>query len=183
MEPVYLVTNVHRSGSSMLMHALAAGGLTPVYDIFSDEMNRTLTDYVPNPNGFYQYAGNVDSSFYVANKGKLIKCARTELLNLPPGNYKIAFIRRNPVEIRRSMAKWTPYSTWGNCEAATYLYEEYTNALVDYLQTRGDCEVTVLDYNALLEDSTKELSKLSTWPIDTAKAANVVDPSLYRNKY
>ena len=69
MEPVYIVTSLHRSGSSMTMRCLEAGGLTPVHNPVAILLNQVLHDYIPNPNGFYQYGKPITKDFYENNKG------------------------------------------------------------------------------------------------------------------
>ena len=57
---LYVVSGFKRTGTSMMMHALIAGGLDGVYS----EQRQHITDkipegeYNPNPNGFYEYVGD-----------------------------------------------------------------------------------------------------------------------------
>lgn len=185
MEPVYLISNIHRSGSSMMMHCLSNGGLTPVFNKLSDKMNFFPSfNYIPNPNGFYQYTGNVDETFYEKFKNKLIKCPIRKLINLPDGYYKLLFIKRNPQEIRLSMHKWTPYKTWGPNETLTYFYEEYINALIEKLNDRGDFEIITLEYLDIIKSPLNEFIKLVevNWPINPIECSKHVDSQLHRLK-
>jgi hypothetical protein len=183
--PVYLVSNVHRSGSSMTMRCLKEGGLNVIYDGDSDEMNQTSSfDYIPNPNGFYQFNDIIDSNFYEQYKGSAIKCPIRELLKLPKGYYKLLFLKRDPKEIRMSMAKWTPYQSWGADEGLTYLYDSYISLLLGELAKRGDFEITVMEYAKIVKSPSTEFKKLKKtgWPIDYKKCASMVDPELHRFK-
>lgn len=184
MDTVYLVSSVHRSGSSMAMRCLEAAGLTAVYDPQADIMNNTLGDYVPNPNGFYQFSGPITPTFFSDYSGKLLKCYIKDLPKLPQGNYKLLLLKRNPAEIRASMSRWTPFSSWGEDEAVTYLYDFYMDELVRQLTERGDFDITILYYADIVKDPTTEFNKLfaASWPIDVSKAAELVDPSLHRLK-
>lgn len=178
---IYLVSNVHRSGSSMLMRCLEAGGLTPVFNKQADSMNKSAPlGYIPNPNGFYQFTNIISNRFIHLYENKLIKCPIRYLLKLPEGEYKLAFIKRNPKEIRASMKKWTPYQSWGKDEVLTYLYNEYVDEVLFQISKRKDIDITVLNYFDIVIDPVGELSKLSFWNIDVNKAALVVDESLYR---
>ena len=184
MEPLYIVSNIHRSGSSMLMRCLEAGGLNPVFDPLSDTTLNLNKGYIPNPNGFYQFNGQVTTAFYDLYKGRLIKCPIDKMLKLPPGNYKVIITYRDPQEIRMSMAQWTPFQSWGEHEAITYLYDEFITTFISELEKRGDMDVTIINYNNILEDPKKEFDKLvaKNWPIDISKMIEKVDFNLYRNK-
>ncbi len=184
MEPLYLVSSVHRSGSSMLMRLLKEGGLDPIYNPASDSMNNIIGDYTPNPNGFFQFTSQIDETFYELYKGKLIKCPIRELLNLPEGNYKVVINQRNPEEIRMSMRKWTPYQDWGKDEILTYLYEEFMNTLISKLQEREDINLTILSYNKIVDNPEEQFQKLvdNGWPLDISLMTKDLYPELYRNK-
>lgn len=181
---VYLVVNNHRSGSSMLMRCLEAGGLGPVYDKLSDSMNHSApSDYVPNPNGFYQFTGEINSAFYHLYEGRLIKCPIREVLNLPSGEYKVILLSRDPEEVRASMARWTPYASWGQSETLTYFQDEYLDALKSKLLERGDMDTIEIKYRDIVNDSIGVFSYIqaSGWPIEPSLCAEMVDSSLYRN--
>ena len=180
---IYLVSNIHRSGSSMLMRCLKAGGLTLVYDKQADSMNKSAPlDYIPNPNGFYQFTNIITEKFNKLYEGKLIKCPIRDLLRLPKGEYKLLFIKRNPKEIRASMGRWQPYRSWGRDEVLTYFYEEYLEVFFESLKERGDFDITILNYADIVANPIKEFNKLN-WGLNIKKMASMVDPELYRLKF
>lgn len=182
---VYLVVNMHRSGSSMLMRCLEAGGLDPVYDKFNDILEyHTPLDYLPNPNGFYQFDGPFDDAFYNLHIGKLIKCPIKNISKLPKGNYKVIILRRNPEEIRASMARWTPFVSWGAQEVMTYFYEEYLSALKSILEVRGDMSIVEIEYKNIIKNPINVFEWLQSqgWPINPNLCAEKVDNTLYRNR-
>lgn len=184
MKPVYLIVNIHRSGSSMLMRCLEAGGLKAVFDKSSDSMNHSAPkDYIPNPNGFYQFNGEINPLFYEMNKGKLIKFPIREISKLPQGEYKIILLKRNPKEIRASMAKWTPFQSWGNDEAVTYIYNKYMNGIKTILEQRNDVDLIEVNYKDIVNSplETFEYIRDSGWGINSELCAEKVDSSLYRN--
>jgi hypothetical protein len=180
---IYLVSNIHRSGSSMLMRCLEAGGLSVSYDKESDTMNEYApSDYIPNPNGFYQFTNEITDQFVNLYDGKAIKCPIRDLLKLPKGEYKLVLLKRNPKEIRASMEKWTPYHSWGKDEVITYFYAEYFADLITQLTARGDMDITVLNYKNIVSDPVAEFTKISHWGVDINSMAAKVDESLYRLK-
>lgn len=169
----------------MLMRCLEAGGLTPVYDKLSDTMNHSApSDYIPNPNGFYQFTGQINPSFYEQYKSNLIKYPIKSITNLPIGNYKVILLLRDPKEIRKSMDKWTPYSSWGMDEAITYIYDKFINEVKKYLIKRKDVELLILNYKDIVNSPLESFTVIQSagWPIDINKCVSNVDASLYRNK-
>jgi len=181
---VYLVVNIHRSGSSMMMRCLEAGGLTPVYDKAADAMNHSApSDYVPNPNGFYQFNGAITPAFSNRYDGKLIKFPISKLKELPQGEYKVILLKRAAKEIRMSMAKWTPFSSWGGQEAITYIQVKYLNAAKKILSEKG-AEVIEVNYRDIVKNPLAAFQIISDagWPINPALCAEKVDAYLHRNK-
>lgn len=183
-DTLYLVINVHRSGSSMMMCCLEAGGLVAVYDKTQDAMNHSApTDYVPNPNGFYQFNQEVTPAFYEQYKGNLVKYPVRKINNLPPGNYKVILLHRNPEEIRTSMSKWTPFESWGNNETLTYFYDLFMSTVKSILSKRNDVKLLEVNYRDIINSpsATFEAIKNFGFPIDVNKCVLKVDSSLYRN--
>jgi hypothetical protein len=166
----------------MMMRCLEAAGLDVAYDKESDGLNVLHPDgYIPNPNGFYQFTEPIGNDFYEKHNGKAIKCPIRELTKLPKGDYKLIFIKRNPKEIRASMAKWQPHKSWGKDETLTYFYDEYLESLFDELRKRADIELTILNYVDVIAAPVKEFSKLN-WGLDVQTMAGMVQPELYRLK-
>lgn len=181
---VYLVVNIHRSGSSMMMRCLEAGGLTPVYDKKADVMNHSAPkDYIPNPNGFYQFTGEITPAFGRIYAGKAIKFPLRKLKDLPTGEYKVILLKRAAKEIRMSMAKWTPFDSWGGQEAITYVQVKYLNAAKKILAEKG-AKIIEVNYKDIVKNPLAEFERInaSGWPINAALCAEMVDASLHRNK-
>jgi hypothetical protein len=183
-DTLYLVVNVHRSGSSMMMRCLEAGGLVAVYDKTQDVMNHSApTDYVPNPNGFYQFAQEVTPSFYQQYKGRLVKYPIREINKLPVGKYKVILLHRNPEEIRASMARWTPFNSWGGAETVTYFYDQFMAAAKEMLLKRNDVELLEVNYRDIVNSPSATFGAIKKFgfPIDVNECVLKVDISLYRN--
>ena len=177
---VYLVTSFHRSGSSMMMRCLEAGGMQAVYDDAQDFMNVTheRDGYQPNPNGFYAMSGNEFKrpDFAQEYDGMLVKIPAGDAFMLPPGDYRILFMWREPVEILKSMATFTPFNTF-TYESVIHFYDQAVTAFV----ARTGAEI--VRYSDVLNDPFSTFAALTSdgWPIDAAKAATCVDPALYRS--
>lgn len=165
----------------MMMRCLIEGGLDGIYDtnidntIFQD-------DYHPNPNGFYQ--NTVDEKDILEYENKLTKFPYRSLLLLPEANYKVLFIKRNPIEIYNSMISFTPFQSWGKDMVVLEFYEEIIGFILSELKKRSDIDLIVLNYSDIVKDPINSFKKLSDngWPIDIYKCADLVDDSLYRLK-
>jgi hypothetical protein len=167
----------------MMMRCLEAGGLSPIYDKGADVMNHSAPlDYVPNPNGFYQFTNEITPDFVQLYDGMLVKCPIRKLLWLPLGDYKLVIMKRDPIEIRASMSKWTPYQSWGKDEVITHTYDLFIDSLIVELTKRGDMDVTILNYADIVTNPIVEFTKLISWGVDVPAMAALVQPELYRLK-
>jgi hypothetical protein len=188
-EPVYIVSSFHRSGSSMMMRCLEAGGLEAVYDASLDRLWNHIggsEDYKPNPNGFYHIEDRQTDwpTFYKDHAGKLIKVPRAGLSWCVAGRYKLIFMVRDPREIQASMHKFSPNQSWGQMESNLYFYDMIKKATLDELRARGDFEILEVQYKDVVANPTEAFENIKAFgfPIEVQKAAEMVDPSLYRLK-
>jgi hypothetical protein len=182
---IYLVSSLHRSGSSMMMRCLNVGGLDAVWDSGQDNLNIAYGQggYIPNPNGFYalDYAEFKRPDFVAEYDGKLVKCPWQMLHTLPVHAYRLVFMLREPKEIQASMQRFTPGRVWGE-EIMTWLYAETVGAILRRLNARGDYAIRQMQYAQVVANPLVEFGKLKAadWPIDAAKAAAMVQPELKR---
>ncbi|MDP8980777.1 MAG: sulfotransferase [Acidobacteriota bacterium] len=94
---VTVVTGMPRSGTSLMMQMLAAGGLTAVTD------NRRAPD-VHNPRGYFEYEPvtrmSRDTSWMADARGKAVKIIYRLLPHLPPDfEYRAVFMERDLGEV------------------------------------------------------------------------------------
>ena len=186
-DTTYIVSWHPRSGTSMMMKALIAGGLEGE---FSRERNRQKTqrkkpEYEANPGGFYELAKRVQMQprFPELFEGKLIKVLFRGLGNLYPGNYKVVYMLRNPEEISASMEKvgMRPRRLgWSRPE-------DYFDVMQHYLtvaDNRKDMEIIQMWYSDVIDDPIKAFGKVKAFgiPVDVRLASKVVTSNLYRNR-
>lgn len=179
---IYLVGGFMRSGTSMMMRCLEAGGLEAVYSTERDAENeaRWADDkYHPNEGGFcelraYEYR---DPGLLDRCEGKLVKCLRRGPLRLPEGRqYSIIIMRRDGEEIRQSaqaiFSADLPRS-----------YGDEANRLIDgvaaELRKRPNWHVQQVKYRDVVE-CPRLVFRALDWPIDADRAAAVVRPELCR---
>lgn len=180
---VYIISNVPRSGSSMMMRCLEGGGMDVAYDQSQEYLNvKFNSNYVPNPNGFYALAADFDNPDFAAiYSGKTLKFPIQKLLNLPVANYKLLFMKRAPEDIEASMAAFMPFMPIGRPRAMVEFYDLYVDALLDELTERSDISITILNYSDVVNDPETAFATLVTngWPItDVSSAISLVDGSL-----
>ena len=179
---IYVVSGFMRSGTSMMMQALEAGGLEAAFAPQRDEMNQQFGDehYQPNPGGFYEMTRQeyLEYGFPRKHEGKLLKCLWGGLPRFVVGSYLVAFMLRDPEEIRQS------FEAFFNRPAPPFLedYQERMRDGIDQLRNRKDTEVAVLEYREVVDKPRETFEKLKNagWPINVDRATGVIQPDLCR---
>ena len=187
-DPIIVVSGLPRSGTSMAMKMLEAGGLTMVVDGI-----RTADE--DNPKGYYEDErvkdlGDMDDkSWLAASKGKAIKVISYLLKDLPPiYNYKILFMRRHVHEVLASQAKMLERrgeTSETSDERMIELYEDHLWKVNRLLKREHHLDVIDVNYRAVLEDPRPQAERIREFlglPLDVDKMAGVVDKNLYRNR-
>ena len=105
---LYVVSGFMRTGTSMMMKALEAGGLDAEYKQSREEMKSRFADeyYDPNIGGLYELERNDYKSrgFPKQYAGKLIKALNMAIpqMDVMPGGIRAVYMRRDTEEIRQS---------------------------------------------------------------------------------
>ena len=171
-EPVYVVSGLPRSGTSMLMNMLAAGGLP----VLSDAQREADDD---NPRGYFEHEriknleGETDKSWLRESRGKAIKVISHLLRELPNDNYYfVIFIRRDLREVVASQNIMLERRGEDNPVADDKAINHYLRLMeVNYAETvENPCKVA-LRINDFLNHS-----------LDIDKMVGVIDGKLYRNR-
>lgn len=184
---VTVVSGLPRSGTSLMMAMLEAGGIPALTDGVrsADEDNRK---------GYYEYepvkALRRDASWVGRARGKAVKVIHALLDALPEGiEYRVVFMRRDLAEVVASQGVMLARSgrKGGRITEAQLrdLYErEYAKA-ERWLESRPNMRVLFVDYNELVRDPESGASRIARFfgkPLDAQAMARVVDPSLYRQR-
>lgn len=183
---IYIVSGYMRTGTSMMMDALSAGGLDAAKNPNRDKLNQFYGDdfYKPNPNGFYELSRQeyLQPNFPTTYDGKLLKLLHGGLPFMTPHQYRIVFMRRNPEEIRQSYDAFFG----GINTRVKHVVENYKRVMDDVinrLRNRKDIHsLAIFEYREVVDNPKPHFEKLvqTGWPIDVEKAAGVVDESLCR---
>lgn len=187
-EPIIVVSGLPRSGTSMLMKMLEAGGMPLMMDGI-----RTADE--DNPKGYFEHervkhlANERDKSWLAEARGKAIKIISHLLQELPPtNNYKILLIRRDLREVLASQSKMlarrgqTPAT---EDERMLRLYENDARRVSDLMSHARHFEILELRYHEVLADGVSQAGRINEFlcgALDVAKMASVVDQQLYRNR-
>ena len=187
-EPVVVVSGLPRSGTSMVMKMLDAGGLPLVID------NLRAADE-DNPKGYYELervknlADEKDKAYLREAKGKGVKVISFLLKSLPDDlNYKVLFIRRNIQEVLASQKKMLARRDEPDETPAERMRELFQDDLwraTYLLKSKPQFEVLELEYSSILARPMEEVRRVNHFlggRLDVEAMAAVVDPQLYRNR-
>jgi hypothetical protein len=186
-KPIVVVSGLPRSGTSMAMKMLEAGGLTVVTDGL-----RTADE--DNPKGYYEdervkdlYQPG-DKSWLREARGRVIKIISFLLKSLPAdNNYKVLFMHRNLREIVASQNKMLARRGESNDtsdDGAVALLEEQVRDARFFLR-RPQFEVLELNYRETLDGPRPLALRMAEFvgeALDVEKMTQVVDRQLYRNR-
>jgi hypothetical protein len=186
-DAIIIVSGLPRSGTSMMMRMLEAGGV----EIVTDHMRQADED---NPQGYFEFepAKKVkdDASFLDDMHGRAVKIISMLLYDLPATkHYKIIFMRRNLKEVLRSQRLMLqrnakdPQET--SDEAMERIFEHHLSEITQWLRTQKNMQVLYVDYHDVLHAalaSAREVNRFLGARLDVHKMAAAVEPSLYRNR-
>ena len=186
-DPIIIVSGLPRSGTSMAMKMLDAGGVSLVEDSI-----RTADE--DNPKGYYEdervkdLAQMDDKSWLRGARGKGIKIISHLLKELPPDhNYKVLFIRRHLDEVLASQAKMLERRGEDPGTDDSTMRELFEGDLwrAQYLLKRGvHFDWIELQHREFLDNPQGQATKIRDFlgmDLDVAAMAAVVDRSLHRN--
>ncbi len=186
-EEIIIVSGLPRSGTSMMMQMLDAGGL----GIMTDNVREADTD---NPLGYYEFETvkkiAENSSWLNDSKGKVVKMISPLLSNLPPDyRYKVIFMIRDLQEILISQAKMVERRGSEGAELSDEkmmdLYDRHISGTKDWLAKNSSTDVIYVKYSDVINDPQNVAERVTQFldlPLKTDQMPTVVDSSLYRSK-
>lgn len=186
MEPIIVVSGLPRSGTSLMMRILRAGGV----DIVTDDIREANID---NPKGYFEYERiktlPEDNSWVKELSGRAVKVISFLLRYLPADlEYRVIFMRRNLEEVLKSQHTMLvhrgkePDDDDGEMMTEFAEHLEKTFAL---LEERPNMKALFVDYSCIIDNPKRcirELCEFIGRDLDEAACARVVDPELYRNR-
>ncbi len=188
-EPVIVVSGLPRSGTSMMMQMLEAGGL-PIY---TDKQRQPDES---NPKGYYEHE-NVkrlmrDASWIKETPGKVVKII-AQLLPYVPARYvyKVIFMDRALEEVVRSQHAMLVRSGSKRVKADVYPYhletqfQKHLDRIRKWEKQRANIDVLWVAHKETLENPIETAQKVPQFlgsELDVLKMAASVDTALYRTK-
>ena len=191
-DSVNIVSGLPRSGTSMMMKMLEAGGVEPLIDYV-----RTADE--DNPKGYYEFEKvkqiREDSSWLDDAVGRVVKMVSMLLLELPPGRrYRVVFMRREMKEIlasQRVMEKRGGKRTSAGAEAEAEdrtmagLFRKHLIKVHRFLEAADNIDLLYVRYNDILAEPrpvAEAINRFFGGTLDADRMCAVVDPSLYRQR-
>lgn len=187
-QPIVVVSGLPRSGTSLMMQMLHAGGVP----ILSDE-HRPADD--SNPRGYFEFAPvkrmhTGDLAWLADAGGKAVKIVSALITMLPPQYpYRVIFMQRPLDEVLRSqqtmrgrLGTTAENTDMAKLEADTVHHVQTVEA---WLAAQARIDVLWMGYADILANPAAEAQHVATFiggNLDVTAMARAVDPSLYRER-
>jgi hypothetical protein len=184
---VTIVSGLPRSGTSMMMEMLEAGGMP----VLTDSIRTADED---NPKGYYEFEQvkqiEQDQTWLPEARGKVVKMIAALLKHLPAEyHYRIVFMHRDIEEVLASqrqmlIRRGEPTDTIGDGKMAE-LFGRHTTQVQSWLAGQPNIDVLYVHYSDVMAHPVHEAERINRFlgdSLDVEKMAAAVDPSLYRQR-
>lgn len=188
---ITIVSGLPRSGTSLMMQMLEAGGMA----VLSDGERKADTD---NPKGYLEWERikqlPKDSSVIAEAEGKVVKVISQLVLSLPAGHeYRIVFMQRPLPEVLKSqdemLRRRGNADSVASSSAETYAIEEaFQKHLLEmnkWVEGKENMQMMKVHYHRVLREPrpvAEEVTAFLQRPLDIDAMVKQVDGSLYRNR-
>lgn len=187
--PIVVVSGLPRSGTSMMMKMLEAGGIP----VWIDGV-RTADDQ--NPKGYYELERvkeldkTLDKNWVREGRGRAVKVISSLLEHLPAtNNYQVIFMNRNIQEVLDSQSKMLLQRGEAGGEvsdaALQKFYETHLRKVKYFLAHQPGLSVLDVTYADVVADPARMAERIRTFlgaNLDVAGMTGAVDGQLYRNR-
>jgi hypothetical protein len=184
---ITIVSGLPRSGTSLMMQMLVAGGMPAL----SDGERRADTD---NPRGYLEWERIKqlpdDPGCIAEGEGKVVKVISRLLLSLPAGHeYRIIFMQRPLPEVLASqdqmLRRRGNYKEGADPAAISAAFEKHLREVYAWLDGKSYVKAIRVQYHEVLskpKDIARQLVQFLEIPLDVEAMIQQVDASLYRNR-
>ena len=183
---ITIVSGLPRSGTSMMMQLLAAGGLS----LLVDEVRIADAD---NPRGYCEFEPvkkiQTDSSWLGKAEGKAVKIIAQLLAYLPEEHeYRVIFMHRKLDEVLKSQEIMLKrHGKAGANLSKEQLENVFSSQLTQvraFLKRQENIKTLDVDYTKVVQEPDASLIRLIDFldlQLDIEKMKTCIDPGLYRN--
>jgi hypothetical protein len=184
---ITIVSGLPRSGTSMMMHMLEAGGM----EVVVDNIRQPDAD---NPHGYYEFEPvkhiKKDAAFLGNARGKAIKMISALLYDLPPSQtYKIIFMKRHLTEVLASqnimLHRHGTRTQEADDQKMAEAFEKHLAEVTSWLAQQKHMDVLYVDYTEVITHPAASAQAVQHFlgnSLDVQRMAAVVDQALYRNR-
>lgn len=184
---ITIVSGLPRSGTSMMMQMLVAGGIPAL----TDNERRPDED---NPRGYYEFEAvkqvSKDASWLPAAEGKVVKMVYKLLYDLPADRaYRVVMMLRKLDEVVASqdvmLQRLGHPSTGLEPDRLTEIYRSELDRTLDWLRHQPTFEVLAVRYDDVFAQPERivgELNEFLGGHLDTAAMLRIPDRSLHRQR-
>ncbi|MGC9986986.1 MAG: hypothetical protein ABSC07_00250 [Terriglobales bacterium] len=184
---ITIVSGLPRSGTSLMMQMLDAGGLP----VLSDGERKPDTD---NPKGYLEWERikqlPKDPNLIAEAEGKVVKVISQLLLLLPAGReYRIILMQRPLPEVLKSqdemLRRRGNAESIGNTSAIEEAFQRHLIEVNQWLAGKSNVKVARVHYHRVLREPkpvAEEVAAFLGTTLDIEAMVRQVDGSLYRNR-
>ena len=187
-QPIVIVSGLPRSGTSMAMKMLEAGGI----DLFVDSVRRADED---NPRGYFEHERvkqlqkEKNRSWLREGRGKAVKVISFLLTDLPPEHrYQLIFMNRHLDEVVTSQNKMLlrrGEELKQDDGEMKRLFSDHLQRVRSWLSRQRHFQVLEVHYSQVVASPLQQAERIGRFldlPLQFSRMAEVVDPELYRNR-
>ena len=184
---IVIVSGLPRSGTSLMMQMLKAGGAS----LLIDAQRPADAD---NPNGYWEYAPvkrlPQDNSWMHAAEGKAVKVVSALLQYLPPRyTYKIIFMQRPMQEVLASQAvmleRQGAQGDKADDQTLGTVFAQHLDWIERWLAMQKHMTVLPVNYHETIADPVRTAARVVQFlglPLVVDAMARAVDPRLHRQR-
>jgi hypothetical protein len=183
---ITIVSGLPRSGTSLMMQMLAAGGMP----VLSDGERAADTD---NPRGYLEWERikqlPKDPGCIAEAEGKVVKVISLLLLSLPEGHdYRVIFMQRPIAEVLASqevMMRNRGTARAADTSIISSAFEKNLKAVDAWLDSKAYVKTLRVPYHEVLRDAeaiAKKLTEFLGISLNVEAMSRQVDATLYRNR-
>ena len=184
---IAIVSGLPRSGTSLMMQMLVAGGMTPLSD-------GERTADADNPRGYLEWERIKqlpdDPGCIAEAEGKVVKVISRLLLSLPSGHdYRVIFMQRPLPEVLASqdemLRRRGTYKEGANPAAMGAAFEKHLRDVYAWIEGKTYVKSMRVAYHEALahpEAVSRRIAEFLGISLNVDSMTRAVDASLYRNR-